>query len=419
MPEAQRPPGGGDAVASTRIFYRAGQVFRPAAPITTQELFSGRVPQITRVIDAISSPGQHVIIYGERGVGKTSLANILSPTLESLGSPHVFSKINCDSSDSFASLWRKSLQEISFVQRQPPIGFEKADLEQLRSLGELLESDVSPNSIKKILQSFPNLIFIFDEFDRISRDQAAIFTDLIKTLSDYTVPTTAVLVGVADTVENLLADHHSIDRALIQIPMPRMNEDESREILTKAAQELSIKYLDEAAERIVKLSQGLPHYVHLMGLHAVRAAVQRGSLTVTEADLETGLRDALENVSHSIKKETHRATSSVRNDALFDEVLLACALAPKDELSYFQAANVKAPLSRILRREVDIPQFARHLKEFCSEPRGQVLERTGRERHYRYRFRNPLLEPYVVMRGLSLGKISQDIIQTLRTSRRG
>ena len=52
---------------------KVGDVFRPSAPVDEKALFAGREEQVRRVIDAIFQRGQHVMIYGERGVGKTSL----------------------------------------------------------------------------------------------------------------------------------------------------------------------------------------------------------------------------------------------------------------------------------------------------------------------------------------------------------
>jgi DNA polymerase III gamma/tau subunit len=57
---------------------RGGEVFTPSAPIDNQALFAGRVNQLNRIIGAVSQRGQHAILFGERGVGKTSLANVLS-----------------------------------------------------------------------------------------------------------------------------------------------------------------------------------------------------------------------------------------------------------------------------------------------------------------------------------------------------
>jgi hypothetical protein len=51
------------------------------------------------------------------------------------------------------------------------------------------------------------VIVIFDEFDRL-RDQIARRTmaDTIKALSDHDVRATVVIVGVADTVDDLVAE---------------------------------------------------------------------------------------------------------------------------------------------------------------------------------------------------------------------
>jgi ABC-type transport system involved in cytochrome bd biosynthesis fused ATPase/permease subunit len=57
-------------------------VFTPAAPIRTRDLFFGRMDQLKRVVETINEPGQHAALYGERGVGKTSLANIINDRLQ-------------------------------------------------------------------------------------------------------------------------------------------------------------------------------------------------------------------------------------------------------------------------------------------------------------------------------------------------
>jgi hypothetical protein len=52
----------------------------------------------------------------------------------------------------------------------------------------------------------------------------------------------------------------------------------------------------------------------------------------------------------------------------------------------------------------EIPAFAAHLKDFSSDgPRGGVLKRIGTTRRFRYRFRDPLMPTYVLMRGRLAG----------------
>lgn len=87
--------------------------FTPSTPISSLSLFSGRQEQVQRLIGACFQPGQHVVLYGERGVGKTSLARII---IEALAKANVTTlksgTINCDGTDDFSSVWHKALREI-------------------------------------------------------------------------------------------------------------------------------------------------------------------------------------------------------------------------------------------------------------------------------------------------------------------
>jgi MoxR-like ATPase len=47
---------------------------RPSSPIESFEHLYGRERQLEQIKQAMFSPGRHVFIYGDRGVGKTSLA---------------------------------------------------------------------------------------------------------------------------------------------------------------------------------------------------------------------------------------------------------------------------------------------------------------------------------------------------------
>ena len=56
-------------------------------------------------------------------------------------------------------------------------------------------------------------------------------------------------------------------------------------------------------------------------------------------------------------------------------------------------------------RPYDIPAFAPHLKAFTEIDRGNVLRKDGVPRRYRYRFRNPLLQPFSILSALTEGVI--------------
>jgi hypothetical protein len=86
-------------------------------------------------------------------------------------------------------------------------------------------------------------------------------------------------------------------------------------------------------------------------------------------------------------------------------VLLASALADEDEYGFFGAAEVSAPLEKILGRPCKPVTFARHLDRLSTGVRGGVLQKQSGTGRVRYRFENPLLQPYVAMRGLSEGVV--------------
>ena len=410
-----------------KLSLKATQVFQPQTPISTREFFAGRWEQITTVAGAVSQIGLHIILFGERGVGKTSLANVIGPILsvleESLDDrepePRLVVKVNTHEEDSFSSIWLKSFDEISWFENKRAMGFGIENISEQTSFVKKLNisSEPSINEVRKVLSICKRSVFIFDEFDRGSDKLRKAFTDLIKTLSDYAVNTTIVLVGVSDTVDDLVRDHASITRSIVQIRLPRMSEKELKKILENAANVLGIHFMDEAASFIVRMSQGLPHYTHLIGLHSTREAANHLSRQVGIENVHSSFVKAVSQVIQSIQSKFLQAVHSAHKEALYEKVIVACAAAAsraRDAIGYFHPSDVVAPLSEILNRPtVTIATFQKHINEFCEEDRGLVLERDGSPRSYKYRFRDPLLLPFIFMTALNEGLITSEQLKTL------
>ncbi|MEA2642728.1 MAG: hypothetical protein QOF51_4122 [Chloroflexota bacterium] len=367
------------------------------------------------LLNVIGQTGQHAVVYGERGVGKTSMAATMTDIL----SGHVLAaRVNCDVTDTFGTLWHKALDEIQLMKETQGAGFTAEKRQAFVSAaGALPEANsVTPNDVRRVLTMVGKVGLFFDEFDRLEDLRAkTLFADTIKGLSDHLVPATVVLVGVADTVEELIAEHRSVERALAQIHMPRMSVNELAEIVHRLeTDDIDMVIDSDATEHITRLSQGLPHYTHLLTQNAAMAAVDRGDRHITMGDVRTAMRWAIDKSQESVTASYHRATFSPRR-TLYAEVLLACALLKGDEGGYFTAGDVRAPLSAIMRVPYDIPAFAAHLKDLSDGKRGGMLQRTGEERRRRYRFVNPLMQPYVIMRGVTDGLIGQELVQEFLT----
>lgn len=376
----------------TDLYVKAGQIFQPATPIKTRDFFAGRLVQIGRVADAVSQMGLHVAIYGERGVGKTSLANILSE----LGLTPATIRVNCDATDTFGAVWGKLAERLA----PSNSGFGASETSELR---RSLKAATSPDDVVRGFMAFNRpIVTIFDEFDKMPRDEARGFSDLIKSLSDHAVAATIIIVGVAETVTDLVQNHTSVERAIKQIEMPRMEDGELGEILDKAAVQLGVTFSSNARKTIVSMSQGLPHYTHLLGRDAVRAAVKQRHLCTSVQDVGEGIVNAINDAEETIRDLYAKAVSSAQTDALYRQVLLSCALTKKGPRSSFRAADVARAMTKLMKQSYEIPAIARHLKSFSEdESRGRILIRRGGERNYTYRFANPLVESYVLMRGVA------------------
>jgi len=391
---------------------RALKAFSPTAPVDEETLFAGRRQQVQQLIRVIYERGRHAIIYGERGVGKTSLVNVLRDLLAESVSV-VVSRINCDGGDTFTSIWKKVFRDVTFLEQHDSAGFRPRDESVERGFCDMLPQSPVPDDIRRLLSLLATeeeTVIVLDEFDRVANVKARIqISDTIKTLSDHSVNATILIVGVADSIEKLFSHHQSIQRALLQIHMPRMSLDELREIVLKALNRTDLSITDEALNEIARLSQGLPHYTHLLGQHAAVAAVQSDANKITLEHLGVAIARTLDESQESVRTAYRTATMSARVN-LYREVLLACALAPLDEFGFFSASALRAPLGRITKTSYAVSSFNKHLEKLCSSERGAILQRKGEARRYGYRFSDPLMQPFIMLRAYNEKMMPNDFL---------
>lgn len=376
---------------SYRLIAEINTAFTPAAPINSRDLFAGRRREVEKVLGTIFQPGQHAVIYGERGVGKTSLANTLFDFLVFMGKHNYQrARLNCARGMSFEQIWRGIFKQLTAT----------VDGEEEVELDNTLPGDPHSEHIREIFQLMDNpSIVIIDEFDRVADNRVEVaLADTIKTLADNSVDTTLIVVGVADSLNQLIKEHRSIQRAIREIPMPRMSKAELLEIIDKGmAQCRGLSIAPDVKERIADYSQGLPSITHLLAREAALQVVRELRSYIIMRDLTYAIKEAVDGQLEAVL-ESYRLAVSAPRGIHFKPVLLACAFALKDDHGFFYANNVTEPLRLITGKpNFSIPAFAFHLKAFCGESRGPILERRGKQ----YRFIQPIMEPYVILRGLA------------------
>lgn len=398
--------------------------FKPGTPIEARDLFAERREQSQSILAAINQSGQHAVLYGERGVGKTSMANMLRFLLKTPGWTQLVPTTNCARSDTFSSLWGRLFAVLHEQMEKNEIKLRTSLVRPLRLASEGYCDQINMEMVRRVLTAVAEkaaLVVLIDEFDLLTDPETrGAIADSIKYFSDRASPFTVMLVGVADDVHSLIADHRSIERCLIQVRMPRMSRDELEDLvrtcLDKTKDGVSgapMSIEDAAVQEISRLSVGLPHYAHLLGLYSGIQAIESSSLIVRQPHVSMAIGPSIENSHQTVQDAYLRATESSQSTARYSEVLLACAMSETNPQGFFSPSDVRNPLSRIQKRDAKIENFTRHLHAFCGDESGQVLEvRTFRNRP-QFRFINPLMQPFALLNGLRSKMITEeDLKQT-------
>lgn len=379
-----------------------GQVFSPTSPIQERDFFFGRINQLEKVADAINENGQHAILYGERGVGKTSLANIMSKSYTNLY--HV--KITCDRQDTFKSLWERAFESIQFAKTTTGLGFNAREVTTLINLKSQISNipNLRANQLVNIVNSFGSFktLFIFDEFDNITNERTrAAFADLIKSLSDNNVNTTVVLVGIADSIENLIGIHQSLERCLKQVKMPRMKSEEGEQIIINGLRKLEIRIDRQIIDKILEFSSGFPHYIHLLCKYGATELIKNNKNVFSDAYLTIAIREGIENTSEQLRISFRKAILTSNSSSKWRDLIFACANCSLDEFNAFTISDVVRQYNIITKQKSKNTDLNYNLNKLTTEDRGEILTKLGKGMSTRYCFKNPMMRAFVKLKNHS------------------
>lgn len=370
------------------------KAFSPTKPIREKDFFFGRLEQLEKIVSAINEVGRHAILYGERGVGKTSLANIMCRSISDIYPV----KVTCSRNDSFKSIWLNVFQQIKLTTKTDSVGFLSEIRAKINSLEGVIanKSMVGPTDIINSLQGFQDqhFLFVFDEFDTINNNRTrSAFSDLIKSLSDNIDNITIVIVGISDNVENLIENHQSLERCLIQIKMPRMSNEEIEQIVIRGFLFLDITIQDDTLKKIVDFSSGFPHYAHLLCKYCAFTVMNEERVVVTNSDLKRAINLGVENTSEQLRTAYRKAIMSSVENSQWKDVLFACATSKCDEFDCFSTTEVTENYRSIANKRNG--SIIYNLGRFCREERGNILEKIGIGRNFKYRFVNPMMKAFI------------------------
>ena len=379
------------------IAEKIAKYFRPSEPISQIDALFGRKLNIRQIERALLSPGKHVFVYGDRGVGKTSLAR--SSVSGFLAKPvDRVPFVSCDTNSDFFSIMSGVFDE---AVRIDPNLFKGVEAEFGMNIGMFSakarkppsEDGASPNSVNQICDKLRRLkskidgplIVLIDEFDLISSvEDKKLFADLIKQVSDRALDVRFFFTGIAKSLEQLIGGHLSTDRYISSIELSPISHEARWDIIQSAFNAENILIPRDYVIRIGQISDGFPFYVHLMGEKLMYAAHDDPSFEgkITPEIYREAVRQAVDETQNLPRKAYELATKKHRNSASYEHALWAVAdgtLLQKQvtdiyERSYIRICDELPINDRLAKRDfyqrLNSLKKASHGSIICANPQG-------------------------------------------------
>lgn len=387
---------------------------RPSRPIDTPELLFGREHAIERMGEAYQSMGRQVFIYGDRGVGKTSVAKTAAYELNATDSDPVY--VACGPLVSFGSLMQdvyKQLVGPKAVAERKVTRTGEMDLKAVRAgascefvvggVPEIRDVNSAIDAMRKACpERHPRRVVIVDEFDQIeSESDRALFAALIKQLGDQEVNACFVLVGVGRSLDQLLHKHESCYRYLESVPLERLDFTGRWEIIDKCARALGVEVNDDSRLRIAQISDGFPHYVHLVSQKLFWEAFRDEGIVVTVSPdhYQMAVRNAVLSIEYHLRQAYDTATKKYKDD--YEEVLWAVA----DHFELLRnTESIHGSYRRIMedlgKEPMDRNRMSLRLNSLKSEMCGHILVSPKRSW---FEFKDSVVRGYVRLRAEDKG----------------
>lgn len=265
---------------------RLSLAFTPAQPISDLRRFAGRADLVERVIRTIEDRRMHVVVHGDRGMGKTSLLHILA--ILAREARYLVRYTSCSEDSEFDEVFRSIAADIRLLYHRE-YDPTSPEAEKGLSLADTFsDRPLTPTSLSEALAKLAGtrLLLFLDEFDRVSSPHfRKSVAELIKNLSDRSARVQIVIGGVASNLAELIEHIPSIRRNVLGIQVGAMSEEELLQIIDNAQSIARIQFDAESRATLLAASNGSPYLVNLIGQQAGREALTRGSNDVTAADV--------------------------------------------------------------------------------------------------------------------------------------
>lgn len=320
-------PLGGEARERNRV----RDAFSPTRPISDLRLFAGRGPVLNSLIRSIEELNLHVIVYGERGIGKTSLLHVLSHLARE--ARYRVTYHSCGEEQSFSDIFRHVAGQIPllFDDRFRPAAEETERGETMASL--LPAGNFNASQLTEAFSHLSNtrLLILLDEFDRSPPGNfRRNIAELIKNLSDRSVKVQLVIAGVAGNLLELVEHIPSIRRNIYGLRVPSMDGEEVAQLIEIGERISRLPFSDAARERVTLIANGSPYLASVLAQYASFKAVDDGADEVEEDHVTASCEQVADELRQRLSDRTVAAIDRALESGLSTQLLLLSGLSMRN-----------------------------------------------------------------------------------------
>jgi hypothetical protein len=305
---------------------------------------------LKRILEALNEEAAHVVIYAERGRGKTSLANTAVERLRQVGA--MVGRHVCSADSDFDQIIHGILRDLptSLLPLDPDATGENAG----RGCDSILPArGLRPADVAEIPRRLAcdRLIFVVDEFDRVQdKTTRTRLADTIKLLSDRGLKLLFMIIGVSNTLEQIIGQHPSIQRNIAGIHLPLLHDAEVRAMLVRGGKTGGVDFSEYACGVVAGIARGMPYIAQLMGLRIAQQTLARGGTQTSAQDVGAAVDRLLADQSSEVVTRYAALTSGPRGKAM-EMALSRVASAPQDWLGRINLASMEPSLVTALLQE--------------------------------------------------------------------
>ncbi len=290
------------------------EVFTPTRPRAGRRTLVGREAELQRILDGILDDTAHVVLYSERGRGKTSLSNLTIEQLRRRGA--IVARCACEAETTFDTMIRALARDLprSLLAQGDIGGAQGSGVQGGGSQGsddQGCEAVLPPRAIRPAdvaaipaALSCDMAVFVIDEFDRVvDFETRTRLADTIKLLSDRGLRLYFMVVGVSDTLEQIIGQHPSIQRNIVGVHLPLLRDDEIADMLTKGGRQAGIVFNPQATGVVQGVARGMPYMAQLLGLRIAQSALRHAEdddAQVTDADVLGAVQRLIDEASSMV-----------------------------------------------------------------------------------------------------------------------